>query len=171
MKMKTHVIYLYRTMNSHLTKNDKHVFQLLHSPLIALIDSDDPFELSRQQKIIDYKLIPFEISQKLYDYTVRTSDRYKMRIIDIEFVTDIDNELNTQLRYAIKNNDISKLLNVITVVRSENTDINSLTFKYINREYRVTKFGIVEIDAELDELEDLTVNSPVSILTGLKKTL
>ena len=123
----------------------------------------------QKQKVEKYKLRPFEIQQNLYDYTIRSSDKFNIRIISIEFDAYIDDELNAELKEAIKQRDYKEVSNIIADIREEGSDIKALIFVYQGREFRVTKFGVAEIDANLNELQDLLINSPIALITGLKR--
>ena len=171
MRMKTFVLYMYRLIDKNKVIEDENIFRLSHSPLVAIIESDDPYALTKKQKVEKYKLRPFEIQQNLYDYTIRSSDKFNIRIISIEFDAYIDDELNAELKEAIKQRDYKEVSNIIADIREEGSDIKALIFVYQGREFRVTKFGVAEIDANLNELQDLLINSPIAFITGLKKTL
>lgn len=60
---------------------------------------------------------PFEIQQNLYDYTIRSSDKFNIRIISIEFDAYIDDELNAELKEAIKQRDYKEVSNIIADIR------------------------------------------------------
>ncbi|MGF9881271.1 hypothetical protein ABEX39_26550 [Bacillus albus] len=169
--MKTFVLYMYRLIDKNKVIDDDNIFRLSHSPLVAVIENDDPYALTRKQKIEKYQLQPFEIQQPLYDYTIRSSDKFNIRIISVEFDSSVDDELDMELKVAIKQKDYKEVAKVINDIRDEGADIKALIFAYSDREFRVTRFGIAEVDANLNELHDLLINSPIALITGIKKTL
>ncbi|WP_088356749.1 hypothetical protein [Bacillus cereus] len=169
--MKTFVLYMYRLIDKYKVVDDENMFRLSHSPLVAVIESDDPYALTRKQKIEKYNLQPFEIQQQLYDYTIRSSDKFGIRIISIELNSPVDDELEEELRQEIKGKHYKEVSNIIADIRNEGVDIKALTFVYQDREFRVTRFGIIEVDANYSELHDIAMNSPIALITGLKKTL
>lgn len=169
--METFVLYLYRTMGEIESYNDDKIISTPSIPLVALLDSNDPAELTRGQKIDKYNLRPFELQQNLIDRSIKLFPKNNVKILNIEFDFTINDQLKEELDEAIRFNDYYKIDNIITEARQEGFDILSIVFLYKSREFRVTKYGLVEINGHLEELASLTYNSPVALLMGTKRDL
>lgn len=169
--MKTFVLHMYRVLDELMQYDDEYVLQLAPAPFVALLESNDPAEPTRQQKVKKYNLRPFEIQQNLMELTIEKAAKNNISILRIEFDFPIDDELEDEFIYAIQNDKFKKIISLINEVREEVSDIKALTFLYNSRQYRVTKYGVVEMDGDFEELSYLTYHSPVALLTGIRQTI
>ncbi|GGB53096.1 hypothetical protein [Fictibacillus barbaricus] len=164
--METHVLYLYRSFQTNLHFEDA-LIKMVDHPLIAIVQNR-LIHSTREQHIKKYNLLPYEINQSNYDYVLLHSDSLDLHVLDITLDYDIDINLKTELLSAVKERDIKIAINILKDIREE-TDIQSVSFIYKGRQMRVSKFGVIEIDSNYDELQELAIYSPVGILTGVAK--
>lgn len=168
--METFVLYLYRSVNSKSlfakTNNDSSYLSFGgHLPLIAIIDKEFEKDI-KIQKLRRYNLQPFEINQNNYDRALLNSESLSFTVLDIEFNELIDEEEKYELIRALQRKQWNKALDILKDIREE-TEIESLSFLFKERHFKISKYGVLEVDGEKEELEDLTTKSPVAYITGL----
>lgn len=165
--METFVLYLYRSVISEIPYEDS-LLKLSHIPVVAIIQNKLKTS-TRLQKVKKYKLQPYEVKQSNFDYVLLNSDSLISHILDINLDFPIDPDVKSELLAAVKIKNVNLINECINRIRKE-TDIFSISFVYKGRQMRVSKYGVVEIDGEYEELTELALNSPVGIITGIRNT-
>ena len=165
--METFVLYLYRSIIGNYPKED-HLMKIgTGYPLIAIIQNKlDTVTLSEQIK--RFNLQPFEIQQKNYDTVLLNAENMNVRILDIQFDELIDPDVKHELVQALNSSKYEVASTLLGEIREEN-DIATVSFLFKGRDYKVSKYGVVELDGEYQELENLTATTPVAVITGMKK--
>lgn len=140
--------------------NTDNFFVLDSYPVAGLTNPSD----SKRSKL---NLRPIELQQNNLYSLISNFEKLNIQILKVEF-DDIDYELEEELKEALSERS-SRLSELTGVIRSENVDIRAITFNYNHRQYRVTKYAVAEIIGEWDEIPFLTLNTPLAMVTGLKK--
>jgi hypothetical protein len=168
--METFVLYLYRAVNNKSlflkTNNDSSYLSFGgHLPLIAIIDNEFEKDI-KLQTLRRYKLQPFEINQNNYDRALLNSENLSFTVLDIEFNEHIDEDEKYELIRALQRQQLNKALDILKDIREE-TEIESLSFLFKGRHFKISKYGVLEVDGEKEELEALTTKTPVAYITGV----
>jgi hypothetical protein len=163
--METFVLYLYRSIKKNFIKDDSYLSFGEHLPLIAIIQNGiEP--KTRYQKVNRYNLQPFEINQINYDKVLINSKDLSITILDIEFNELVDEEEMTTLIHSLQSKQLTKACETLKELRKE-MEIESLSFLFRGRHIKVSKYGVIQMDAEIQELKSLTMNSPIAYIAGL----
>ncbi|MFB5676449.1 hypothetical protein ACE3NQ_08610 [Paenibacillus terreus] len=159
--MEKHVVYFYYTIGERSGRIISDSFFVLDSyPVAGLTNPSD-------SKKINLNLRPFELQQNNLYSLISHCEELNIQILKVEF-DDIDFELEEELKEVLSERP-SYLFELTNVIRSENIDIRAITFNYNDRQYRVTKYAVAEIIGDWDEIPFLTLNTPLAMVTGLKK--
>lgn len=170
--MQTFLMYIYRVPKGTMgLRDDESIIQFEPSSLVGVIQAKDPLAPTRKSQIKKYNLKPFQIDQELFHLVINQAKKLSMQIINVYFRDELEEELEEEVKEAIDENNIEKLLAVIIDNRKINNEIEKLDFFYKGRNYSVGKYGIIEVDGYRDSVYDLTINSPVSMILGMKKIL
>ncbi|BCB39523.1 hypothetical protein BCJMU51_4442 [Bacillus cereus] len=170
--MQTFLMYIYRVPKATMgLRDDESIIQFPPSSLVGVVQAKDPLAPTRKSKIEKYNLKPFQIDQELFYLVINQAKELSMQIINIYFRDELEEELEDELQEAIDENNIDKLLLLIIENRKSNNEIDKLAFFYKGRNYSVGKYGIIEVDGDRDSIYELTMNSPVSRILGIKKIL
>lgn len=168
--MQTYLLYLYQTIDSSLLDDvDKGILKSKTSNLIAITNTGFSDNGERRKLVKDYNLLPFEIEQENFDMTILRSLNENIFIHSIKFESRPDCELEQELNSYVKTGDFENALILVNRIRAEMSDVKSLGFVYKNRLINVDKYGVVELEGEIDELSELAFESPVAYLTGIKE--
>lgn len=160
--MKKHVVYFYYTIGEKPVGFSTDSFFILDSYPVAGLTNP------RDSKKINFPLRPFELQQNNLYSLISNSEKLNIQILKVEF-DDIDYELEEELKGALINRSSSYLFEVTDIIQSKDIDISAITFFYNGREYRVTKHAVAEITGDWDEIPSLTLDTPLAMVTGLKK--
>ncbi|MDR4927236.1 hypothetical protein [Peribacillus simplex] len=163
--METFVLYIYRSIKNNVIDDKSYLSFGEHLPLIAIVQNELE-QNNRIQKVREYKLQPFEINQKNYNKALLNSEILSFKVLDIEFNDYVDEEEKTELIHLLRKNDWKTAANILKDIREE-MEIESLSFLHKGRHFKISKYGVIEVDAEIYELEELTTKTPVAYITGL----
>lgn len=160
--MQKHVVYYYYTVGKQSSSIMTDSFFVLDSfPIAGLTDP-------RNSKTIDITLRPFEVQQDNLYSLISRADDLGIKILKVEF-DDIDFELEEELIEALRTNSPTHISSVIKIVQSQNFEINAVSFYYNSRQYRITKHAVAEIIGNWEEIPGLSVDTPLAMVTGMKK--
>ncbi|MEM4996343.1 hypothetical protein WKH56_27560 [Priestia sp. SB1] len=170
--MRTHVVHLYEKIGSvatNFTNFSESLFTLGSFPVIAMVTNNSLELPSRQTLIKQFNLKPFEIIQGHFDLFIKKSNSLDVYLKDIMFTDEIEIDLEEAIEEALRNKDYDELYDLIKEVREEHTDIFSISFIYEQKLYRMTKYAVAEVLGETNDIPNIIVQSPLSLIAGLKK--
>lgn len=158
---KKYVLYLYYTVGKDTSSNKhkKDYFLFDPYPVAGLLSP----EIAKKTR--DFR--PFELQQENLYSLIRLSNSIHAKILRIDF-DDIDPDLEDDINEAIRNNNIALLKSSLQLCSSLNVEIKAVDFLYKERSYRITKYAVVEITGEWEEVTELALTSPIAMVTGMK---
>ncbi|OMF59368.1 hypothetical protein BK139_13300 [Paenibacillus sp. FSL R5-0490] len=170
--MQTYVVYLYeKVSNIHLELNkySEGLFTFDPLPVVGIISNNSIDVPNRKSIVESLNLKPFEIIQNHFDLFIRKSKQLNVTIKQIQFTNEIEFDLEEEIDEAIELKDYEVLFKLIKEVRDDHVDIFSITFLYDGKSYRMTKHAVAEVLGESNDVPDIIVKSPLSLIAGLKK--
>lgn len=162
--MQTYVIHLYLTINqSEPIKDGTSFFKLPSFPIAGFIDNTSAFKND-----LPFKIRPFELQQdNLYAFIMNAS-RLGAKILKIEFDDSIDQDLVDDIHDLIRQGELTQHNLLIEPLHYDDIEIKAVSFLYEGRQYRITKYAVVEIMGEWEEMSYLTETTPLAYVTGIK---
>lgn len=166
------VIHLYQKIGKQSMMNfslDDGFIDLSPLPVAALITNNSVDLPSRKSIIENLKLRPFEILQEHFFIFIKSAFELSVQLLNIQFNIAIDEEIEEEIDEAIHQKSIADLLKIINELKNEGIEIFSISFVYQNKKYKMTKYAVAEIDSNWESISDQIINTPISIIAGLKK--
>jgi predicted house-cleaning noncanonical NTP pyrophosphatase (MazG superfamily) len=170
--MRTHVVHLYERVGNianDFGRFSKNLFALDSFPIVGIVTDSSIDTPSRQVIVKELRLKPFEIVQNHFDLFIKKANQLKVSIQRVEFTDDITDDLEEEIKNALDTKDYEELFKLIKEVRDEHIDIFSVSFFYEGKSHRMTKYAVAEVLGESHEIPDIIMESPLSLIAGLKK--
>ncbi|MCU7756895.1 hypothetical protein N7988_28110 (plasmid) [Bacillus cereus] len=163
--MRTHVLYFYQKIKC-LDSDDLKSADILtqSSPLVASVDK----AIRKNNERLSAKLRPFELQQDRLLSLIQNADYLGIQVLDIEFTEEIDLELRDELNEALLTNDKFYINRMLSMILKNGHDIFAISYLENGRTFRITKFAVAEIPAEINELASLAFSLPIELATGIK---
>lgn len=161
--METYVVYLYLALNQAKSLITDRFFKLNSYPIAGLIRPAP--ELT---KMLPFKVRPFEIQQDNLYMLVYTASFLGARILKIELDESIDPDIYEEINLHLRTQNIKQLSLLIEHLQADEIEITAVSFLYEGRQFRITKYAVVEMVGEWDELPSLTEDTPIAYVTGIK---
>jgi len=164
--METFVLYIFRSISKEYPSEES-LLELGNSDYLVAVIQNRLNSTTLKQQINRYNLQPFEILQNNYDIALLNANKLGISISDVHFDGPIDPEIKHDLLKYFNNYEHERASETLKEVRKD-YDIDAVSFVFKNRDFKISKYGVVEIDGEFQELNSLTADTPVAVITGAK---
>ena len=169
--MQKYVVHLYEKLSNipDDIKLSEECISLSPSPVIGIVSNNSLEKPSRKTLINGLNLRPFEIIQNQFDLFIKRAKRFGVKIQEIEFTEEIDIENEEGIETSIQDGNYEELLRIVKDIRRDNIDIFAISYLYEGKPQRMSKYAVAEMLGEEDEIPQIILNSPLSVIAGLRQ--